>query len=90
MSRWTGPQRVGVAGILLGALAFWLALPPLASRTAVLPIAIGLLAIGAGIWAASRGAIRNGGAAIAAGVLGIVFGVLSTHSSSEQLERLDF
>ncbi len=51
---------VGIVGIALGALAFWLALPPLAARTAVLPIAIGLLAIGAGIWAASRGARRPG------------------------------
>ena len=37
-SSWTHPRTVGVVGIVLGALAFWLALPPLASRTAALPI----------------------------------------------------
>ena len=49
--QWTAPKTVGIFGILLGALAFWLALPPLAARTAVLPLAIGILAIAAGIWA---------------------------------------
>ncbi len=88
MSRWTSPQKVGLAGIALGGLAFWLALPPLAARTAALPLLIGLLAIFAGIWAASRGAVRNGGTAIAAGVLGIVLGVLATRSSSAHLDSV--
>jgi hypothetical protein len=42
--QWTHPKTIGIFGIALGALAFWLALPPLASRTAVLPIAIGIVA----------------------------------------------
>jgi simple sugar transport system permease protein len=88
VSRWTSPQKVGLAGIALGGLAFWLALPPLAARTAALPLLIGLLAIFAGIWAASRGAVRNGGTAIAAGVLGIVLGVLATRSSSAHLDSV--
>jgi simple sugar transport system permease protein len=86
--RWTHPRTVGVYGILLGAIAFWLALPPLASRTAVLPIAIGILAIAAGIWAWSRDERRVGGGAIAAGVLGIAFGVLATRSSTANLDKV--
>ncbi len=32
--RWGHPRTIGVFGIALGALAFWLALPPVAARTA--------------------------------------------------------
>jgi general nucleoside transport system permease protein len=85
---WTHPKTIGILGIVLGALAFWLALPPLASRTLVLPIAIGILAIAAGIWAFSRDERRVGGGAIAAGLLGIALGVLATRSSSANLDQV--
>lgn len=86
--RWTHPKTVGIFGIVLGLLAFWLALPPLASRTAVLPLAIGILAIAAGIWSWSREQHRVGGGAIAAGILGIMLGVLATRSSSAHLNEV--
>lgn len=85
---WTHPKTIGILGIVLGALAFWLALPPLASRTLVLPIAIGILAIAAGIWAFSRDERRVGGGAVAAGLLGIALGVLATRSSSANLDQV--
>ncbi len=88
MNSWTQPRTVGIVGIALGALAFWLALPPLAARTAVLPLALGLLAVAAGIWAASRQARRSGGGAIASGLLGIAFGVLATRSSTAHLDTV--
>ena len=88
MNRWTSPRAIGIVGMVLGAAAFWLALPPLAARTAVLPIALGILAIAAGIWASSREAGRAGGGAIAAGLLGIGFGVLATRSSSAHLDTV--
>jgi general nucleoside transport system permease protein len=86
--RWTHPRTVGIAGIALGAAAFWLALPPLAARTAVLPIFVGLLAIAAGIWSASREERRVGWGAVAAGILGIAFGVLATRSSTAHLDTV--
>jgi general nucleoside transport system permease protein len=85
---WTHPRTIGIFGIGLGALAFWLALPPLASRTAVLPIAIGILAVAAGIWTFSRDERRVGGGAIAAGLLGVALGVLATRSSSAHLDQV--
>src|SRR6476646_8305826 len=85
---WTHPRTVGVVGIILGALAFWLALPPLSSRTAALPVVIGILAISAGIWAWSRGERRVGGGAVAAGVLGIALGLLATNSSETHLNQV--
>ena len=48
--QWTHPKTIGFFGIGLGTLAFWLALPPLASRTAAFPILLGILAIATGIW----------------------------------------
>jgi general nucleoside transport system permease protein len=86
--RWTDAKTIGVGGIAIGALSFWLALPPLASRTAVLPILLGILAIAAGIWTWSREQHRIGGGAVAAGVLGIMFGVLATRSSEAHLDTV--
>jgi simple sugar transport system permease protein len=86
--RWTDPKTVGIGGVAIGAIAFWLALPPLASRTVVLPILLGLLAIAAGIWAWARDERRAGGGAVAAGLLGIAFGVLATRSSTAHLDTV--
>jgi general nucleoside transport system permease protein len=86
--RWTDPKVVGFGGIGLGALAFWLALPPLASRTQLIPILLGILAIAAGIWTWSREQHRIGGGAVAAGVLGIALGVLATRSSEAHLDTV--
>ena len=80
--RWTSPRTVGIVGIFLGALAFWLTLPPLKSRTAALPVLIGILAVAAGIWAWSRDERRIGGGAMASGLLGIVLGMLALRSAS--------
>jgi simple sugar transport system permease protein len=86
--RWTHPRTIGVAGIFVGALAFWLALPPLAARTILIPILLGMLAIAAGIWSWAREERRVGGGAIAAGLLGVLFGVLATHSSVGHLDTV--
>jgi ABC-type uncharacterized transport system permease subunit len=86
--RWTHPRTIGIAGIFMGVVAFWLALPPLAARTALWPILIGIVAIAAGIWAQGRDEKRVGWGAVAAGLLGIVFGVLATRSSVENLDKV--
>jgi ABC-type uncharacterized transport system permease subunit len=83
-----GPRAVGYAGVVLGALAFWLALPPLASRTAALPVVVGVFAIAAGIWAWARQERRAGGGAIAAGGLGMALGLLATRSSTTHLDQV--
>ena len=86
--RWTHPRTVGVYGIVLGALACWLAVPPLASRSEALPLLVGILAVFAGIWAWSRDERRVGGGAIAAGVLGMILGILATRSSTTNLDKV--
>jgi general nucleoside transport system permease protein len=86
--RWGHPRTIGVFGIALGALAFWLALPPVAARTAALPIFVGMIAILLGIWAWARDEHRVGGGAIAAGLLGIGLGLLATRSSISHLDSV--
>ena len=83
---WTHPRSIGILGIGLGALAFWLALPPVTVRNALGPTAVGILAVAAGIWSFSRGEKRVGGGAIVAGLLGIVLGILALQSSVGHLD----
>ena len=86
--RWTAPRSVGIFGITLGVIAVWLALPPLTSRTELLPIAIGIVAISAGIWAWSRDERRIGGGAAMAGFLGIALGIAANQSSVANLDQV--
>jgi simple sugar transport system permease protein len=68
-------------GILLGALAFWLTVPPVATSAAVWPILAGAAAIACGLW--GRG--RLGWLAVASGVLGASLGVLAEGAGRSNL-----
>ncbi len=81
-------RRVGILGILLGIIGGWVALPPVATRSATLPLLLGILAAAAGIWAVSRGAKRPGFGAIAAGIFGIGLGLLALQSSDSHLAQV--
>ncbi len=74
------------AGVGLGLVAAFVALPPLEVRTPVAPIVIGLIALTVGIGSWLRGERRVGAYGIAAGVVGLAIGVLATRSSIEHLE----
>ena len=63
-----GARAVAWTGVVLGMLAFFVALPPIAARSPVWPILFGLLGIAAGIWAVTRGVGRLAWGAIALGV----------------------
>src|SRR5919201_736074 len=90
--RRAGPREVASLGILLGCVAFLLALPlgkTIPTREPLWPAIVGVLAIAAGIWAVTRGTRRLGWLAVAAaGVLGIALGVLATHASSTNLHKV--
>ena len=83
-----GARAVAWIGILLGLLAFWVTLPPLTIRHPVVPILIGVLAIGVGIAAVSRGVRRLAWGAVAIGILGLALGYLSTRSSVGHLDQV--
>ncbi len=83
-----GARALALAGILVGLLAFWIALPPLKVREPLVPIVIGLVAIGLGAFALGRGAGRLAWGALFAGLAGIGFGYLATRSSVANLDQV--
>jgi general nucleoside transport system permease protein len=85
-ARLRDPATTGVLGILLGAFAAFLAIPPIEARTVTWPILVGIVAAALGIWTTTRGRRRLGWGAVAAGLLGIGLGILATRSSSANLE----
>jgi simple sugar transport system permease protein len=80
--------HVAVFGIVLGVVAGWLSLPPVETRNATVPLVLGILAVAAGIWAVARGVTRPGWGAVAAGIFGIVFGLLALQSNTANLESV--
>ena len=82
------PRRAGWAGIVLGFLAFFLAVPPATVRTPAVPIVLGVLAVIAGGVAIAGAQKRLGWAAIAAGILGALGGFAATKSGVGNLERV--
>ena len=79
-------RNIGIIGILLGALAFWVALPPLTVRSIAVPSALGIAALACGAWAVTRRELRVGWGAVAAGIIGIVGGIAATRASAVHLD----
>jgi general nucleoside transport system permease protein len=79
-------RAVGMLGIALGGFAFWLALPPLTTRTTALPVAAGIVGSVCGIWAVTRGERRVGWGAVVAGALGIAGGILAIQAAVPHLD----
>ena len=75
-------------GVVVGFFAALSALPPIGSRSPVVPVVIGLFALTIGIGSWIRGERRVGGYAIAAGVFGFAIGYLATRSSVENLDAV--
>jgi general nucleoside transport system permease protein len=86
LARMTSPRTVAIFGIALGVIALWLALPPVAVRTVPAPVAVGVLAAAAGIWAFSRREHGLGGGAVVAGVIGIVGALVTMQATTANLE----
>jgi ABC-type uncharacterized transport system permease subunit len=68
--RLAAPRAVAIAGIALGVLAVWLALPPWTVGTLGVPIAVGFVAAAAGIYALTREERRLGWWAIGIAIAG--------------------
>ena len=86
--RLTEPRSVGILGIALGLLAFWLALPPWTVRWGGAPMAIGIAAAAAGLWALTRGERRLGVWAIVAAALGTAAGIFAQTRDEESLKAV--
>jgi general nucleoside transport system permease protein len=89
LERETLARWLAWSGVALGALAFYLALPPVTARSPLAPIVVGGIGVVAGGIALREGAGRRLGiGAMAAGVLGIGLGVLATRSEVASLEQV--
>jgi general nucleoside transport system permease protein len=80
------PRPVGWAGVALGAIAWYIALPPLTVRTPVPSLLLALAAVAAGVFAIRGEERRLGWGALTAGVLGGVGAVVATQSGVGNLE----
>jgi general nucleoside transport system permease protein len=85
----SGWRGVAWFAIALACFAPWLALPPYHAREAIVPILVGLAAVGIGVAALVRGAGRRlGWGAVAVAVLGIALGYFATRSSVANLDQV--
>jgi simple sugar transport system permease protein len=82
-TRLTEARTVAIVGIAFGALATWVAIPPWSVGAAGVPIALGVAAAAAGLWALTRAERKLGIAAILIGAAGAAAGVwLQTRDAS--------
>jgi ABC-type uncharacterized transport system permease subunit len=82
------PKQVGIAGVVLGAIAWVITLPPIEVRGVAPSVVLGVLALCAGAWAAAGGERKLGVEAIAVAVLAVAGAVASANSSHTTLESV--
>ena len=76
------------AGIVLGVLAAYVALPPLMVRTAFVPLLLAAAGVAAGVYAAREGERRLGWVAVAVAVVGAICAVMAVKSGESNLDRV--
>ena len=76
------------AGIVLGVLAAYVALPPLLIRTPAVSLVLAAAGVLAGAYATRQGEKRLGWIAVAIAVLGAILGVIAAKSGESNLERV--
>ncbi len=86
--RWPRDVAIARAGVVIGLLAFVVALPPFRANAPWAPVLVGLIAIAAGIWVLTRGLRRPGWTAIGFGLVGIALGLLATQASTNNLDQV--
>jgi len=76
------------AGIVLGVLAAYVALPPLLIRTPAVSLMLAALGVAAGVYATREGEKRLGWIAVVIAVLGALLGVIAAKSGESNLDRV--
>ena len=86
--RAVSPKQVGIAGVVLGALAWVITIPPIGVRGIVPSIVLAALAVGAGAWSAARGERKLGIEAILLAVVAVAGAAASANSSAATLKSV--
>jgi ABC-type uncharacterized transport system permease subunit len=81
-------KQLGWAGVVLGAVAWYITLPPLLVRTPVPSLLLAVAAVAAGMATTRAGDVRLGRGAIFAGVVGGIGAVVATKSGEANLEKV--
>ncbi len=76
------------AGIVLGVLAAYVALPPLLIRTPAVSLVLAAAGVSAGVYATRQGEKRLGWIAVVIAVLGAILGVIAAKSGETNLDRV--
>ncbi len=81
-------KQLGWGGVIVGAIAWYITLPPLLVRTALPSVVLALVAVAAGVASARGGEIRLGRGAVLAGVAGGIGAIVATKSGEANLEKV--
>jgi ABC-type uncharacterized transport system permease subunit len=88
-------RQIAIVGIVVSAVGVWLMLPPLGDNIrdatgvyGVIPVALGVLGMAAGLWTVTRGQLRLGWSAIVVGLIGIVLGLIAADGSMADHEAV--
>jgi ABC-type uncharacterized transport system permease subunit len=81
----TGARGVGLAGVLAGFLAVWLALPPFEVRAQGAPVALAVIGLGCGAWALQAREWKIGGWAVAVAVIAVLIALWAQGRSTDTL-----
>jgi general nucleoside transport system permease protein len=79
-------RALGIVSIVLGLLAFWVTLPPLTVRSAVVPVLLGVGGVAAGLWSWRQGKTRLGWTGVCITLLGVLCGLLASRAAVANLE----
>ena len=81
-------RTAGWAGIVLGVLAAYVALPPLMIRTPAVSVVLAAAGVAAGVYATREGERRLGWIAVAMAVLGAIVAIIAVKSGESNLDRV--
>ncbi len=81
----SGARAVGLAGVVAGLLALWLALPPFEVRAQGAPVALALVGVGCGAYALQAREWRIGGWAVAVAIVAVLLAIWAQGRSTATL-----
>jgi simple sugar transport system permease protein len=81
----SGARAVGLAGVVAGLVALWLALPPFEVRAQGAPVALALVGVGCGAYALQAREWRIGGWAVAVAIVAVLLAIWAQGRSTATL-----